>query len=127
MQKGKFGYILTGVVGWSLGTSMEASLVLEALDRALGQRQVEAGQLVVHTDHGPLLTASCWRRMALPAACLPRADVGITRWWRACSPLSSTNLGSTMTPRSAAHPSNYIVIWLSGLMVTTTANAATQH
>jgi len=28
------------VVGWSLGTSMEASLVLEALNRALGHRQI---------------------------------------------------------------------------------------
>ena len=40
------------VVGWMLGSSMEASLVLEALHRALGQRQVEADHLLIHTDQG---------------------------------------------------------------------------
>ena len=40
------------VVGWSLGSSMETSLVLEALNRALGQRQVEPEQLLIHTDQG---------------------------------------------------------------------------
>jgi len=63
------------VVGWSLGASMEASLVLEALNLALGQRQMEPEQLL----------------MASLAACPARAAVGITLWWRACSPPSSTN------------------------------------
>jgi putative transposase len=47
------------VVGWSLGTTaMEASLVLEALNRALGQRQVEADQLLIHTEQGSQYRAS---------------------------------------------------------------------
>ena len=33
------------VVGWRLGASMEVSLMLEALNQALGQRQVEPDQL----------------------------------------------------------------------------------
>jgi transposase InsO family protein len=40
------------VVGWSLGASMEASLVLEALNLALGQRQMEPEQLLIHTRSG---------------------------------------------------------------------------
>jgi putative transposase len=40
------------VVDWSLGASMETTLVLEALNRALGQRQVEPDQLLIHTDQG---------------------------------------------------------------------------
>ena len=35
-----------------LVSSMEASLVVEALNRGLGQRPVEAEQLLIHTDQG---------------------------------------------------------------------------
>jgi transposase InsO family protein len=82
------------VVGWSLGASMEASLVLEALNRALGQRQVEPEQLLIHTDPGstgPPPTANCWEPTESLAACLPRGAAGITPWWRACSPPSNMN------------------------------------
>ncbi|QNI64119.1 DDE-type integrase/transposase/recombinase [Synechococcus sp. A15-44] len=51
------------VVGWSLGTSMEASLVLEALNRALGQRQVEPDQLLIHTDQGSQYRATAYREL----------------------------------------------------------------
>jgi putative transposase len=49
------------VVGWSLGASMEASLVLEALNRALGQRHVEHDQLLIHTDQGSQYRATAFR------------------------------------------------------------------
>ena len=51
------------VVGWSLGASMEASLVLEALHRALGQRQVEPDQLLIHTDQGSQYRATAYREL----------------------------------------------------------------
>jgi len=51
------------VVGWSLGASMEASLVLEALNRALGQRQVEPDQLLIHTDQGSQYRATAYREL----------------------------------------------------------------
>jgi transposase InsO family protein len=40
------------VVGWAIGATMEATLVLEALHRALGHRQIEPDQLLIHTDQG---------------------------------------------------------------------------
>jgi putative transposase len=40
------------VVGWALGATMEATLVLEALNRALGHRQIEPDRLLIHTDQG---------------------------------------------------------------------------
>ena len=49
------------VVGWAMGATMEARLVLEALNRALGHRQIEPDQLLIHTDQGsqyPGLTES---------------------------------------------------------------------
>jgi hypothetical protein len=35
-----------------MGATMEATLVLEALNRALGQRQIEPDQLLIHADQG---------------------------------------------------------------------------
>ncbi|MGB7565975.1 MAG: DDE-type integrase/transposase/recombinase [Prochlorococcaceae cyanobacterium] len=40
------------VVGWTLGSTVEAALVIEALNRALGHHQVEREQLLIHTDQG---------------------------------------------------------------------------
>jgi len=51
------------VVDWSLGASMEASLVLEALHRALGQRQLEPDQLLIHTDQGSQYRATAFREL----------------------------------------------------------------
>lgn len=51
------------VVGWTLGASMEASLVLEAINRALGQRQVEPEQLLIHTDQGSQYRATAYREL----------------------------------------------------------------
>ena len=51
------------VVGWSLGASMEASLVLEALNRALGQRQVEPEKLLIHTDQGSQYRATAYQEL----------------------------------------------------------------
>ena len=51
------------VVGWSLGSSMETSLVLEALNRALGQRQVEPEQLLIHTDQGSQYRATAYQEL----------------------------------------------------------------
>ena len=51
------------VVGWAMGASIEATLVLEALNRALGHRQIEADQLLVHTDQGGQYRATAYRQL----------------------------------------------------------------
>jgi transposase InsO family protein len=40
------------IVGWTLDARVDAPLVIEALNRALGHRQVEPEQLLIHTDQG---------------------------------------------------------------------------
>lgn len=44
------------IVGWSIDSSPDARLVLNALDMAIKQRQPEPGG-VVHADHGPQFTS----------------------------------------------------------------------
>jgi putative transposase len=49
------------VVGWKLDLSMVATLVIEALNRTLGHRQVEPDQLLIHTDQGSQYRANDYR------------------------------------------------------------------
>ena len=49
------------VVGWKLDHRMDASLVIEALHRALGHSQVEPEQLILHTDQGSQYRATDYR------------------------------------------------------------------
>ena len=51
------------VVGWAMGTTMETTLVLEALKRALGHRQIEPDKLLIHTDQGSQYRANAYRQM----------------------------------------------------------------
>jgi transposase InsO family protein len=51
------------VVGWAMGASMEATLVVEALNRALGHRQIEPEQLLIHTDQGSQYRATAYRQL----------------------------------------------------------------
>ena len=51
------------VVGWALGATMEATLVLEALHRALGHRQIEPDRLLIHTDQGSQYRATAYRQL----------------------------------------------------------------
>ncbi len=51
------------VVGWTMGSTMEATLVLEALNRALGHRQIEPDQLLIHTDQGSQYRATAYRQL----------------------------------------------------------------
>jgi transposase InsO family protein len=51
------------VVGWAMGATMEATLVLEALNRALGHRQIESDHLLVHTDQGSQYRAAAYRQL----------------------------------------------------------------
>jgi len=50
------------VVGWAMGATMEATLVLEALHRALGHRPIAADQLLIHTDQGSQYRATAYRQ-----------------------------------------------------------------
>ncbi|MCP9916793.1 IS3 family transposase [Cyanobium sp. ATX 6F1] len=51
------------VVGWAMAATMEATLVLEALNRALGHRQIEPEQLLIHTDQGSQYRATAYRQL----------------------------------------------------------------
>ena len=51
------------VVGWKLDERMDAALVIEALNRALGQRQVKTEQLLIHTDQGSQYRATDYREL----------------------------------------------------------------
>jgi transposase InsO family protein len=51
------------VVGWAMGDTIEATLVLEALNRALGHRQIEPEQLLIHTDQGGQYQVMAYRRL----------------------------------------------------------------
>jgi len=51
------------VVGWAMGATMEATLVLEALNRALGHRQIEPDGLLIHTDQGSQYRAAAYRQL----------------------------------------------------------------
>jgi putative transposase len=51
------------VVGWALDQRMDAALVIEALSRALGHRQVEPEQLLIHTDQGSQYRANDYREL----------------------------------------------------------------
>lgn len=55
------------VVGWALGSSVETSLVIEALDMALRQRQPPPG-LIFHSDRGCQYTSHTFRRRLEMAA-----------------------------------------------------------
>jgi len=47
-----------------MGATIETTLVLEALNRALGHHLIRADQLLIHTDLGgtaPRPSGSCWR------------------------------------------------------------------
>jgi transposase InsO family protein len=49
------------VVGWTLDHRMDAALVIEALNRALGHRQVEPETLLIHSDQGSQYRATDYR------------------------------------------------------------------
>ncbi len=51
------------VAGWALGATMEATLVLEALNRALRHRQIKPDQLLIHTDQGSQYRATAYRQL----------------------------------------------------------------
>ena len=51
------------VVGWAMGTTMETTLVLEALKRALGHRQIEPEKLLIQTDEGSQYQSNAYRQM----------------------------------------------------------------
>ena len=51
------------VIGWKLDQRMDAALVVEAINRALGQRHVKPEQLLIHTDQGSQYRASDYRTL----------------------------------------------------------------
>lgn len=51
------------VVGWKLDQRIDASLVIEALNKALGHRRVESEKLLIHTDEGSQYRANDYRKL----------------------------------------------------------------
>ena len=51
------------VVGWKLDQRMDAALVIEALNRALGHRRMESEKLLIHTDQGSQYRANDYREL----------------------------------------------------------------
>jgi putative transposase len=51
------------VVGWKLEQRMDADLVIEALNRALGQRLLQPEQLLIHTDQESQYRATDYRTL----------------------------------------------------------------
>ena len=51
------------VVGWTLDSRMDVALVIEALNRALGHRQLEPEQLLIHADQGSQYRATDYRQL----------------------------------------------------------------
>jgi transposase InsO family protein len=51
------------VIGWKLDHRMDTALVMEALNRDLGQRRVEPEQLIIHTNQGSQYRASDYRKL----------------------------------------------------------------
>ena len=45
------------IVGWQIATHMRTDLVLDALEMAIGQRQVTVGEVIHHSDAGSQYTA----------------------------------------------------------------------
>jgi putative transposase len=92
------------VVGWKLDERMDAALVIEALNRALGQRQVKAEQLLIHTDQGSQYRATDYRALLKKhqIRCSMSAKGGCwdTPWLRASSQPLRWDLLCTITVRS---------------------------
>ena len=51
------------IVGWKLDQRGDAALVIVALNRALGHRQLAPDQLMLHTDQGSQYRASDYRKL----------------------------------------------------------------
>jgi putative transposase len=59
------------VVGFSMRRDMQAMLVIDAMDMALGRNKVEANTLVAHSDRGVQYAASTYRSQLEGAGILP--------------------------------------------------------
>ena len=58
------------IVGWSIDSRADSSLVINALDMAIGNRRPEPGT-VVHADHGPQFTSWAFGERIRSAGLLP--------------------------------------------------------
>lgn len=58
------------IVGWSIDTSQDSSLVVNALDMAITQRKPTAGG-IVHADHGVQFTSWAFTNRILAAGLMP--------------------------------------------------------
>ncbi len=59
-----------GIVGWSIDSRQDATLVVNALDMAIGNRRPAAGG-IVHADHGSQLTSWVFGEKIRSAGLLP--------------------------------------------------------
>jgi putative transposase len=52
------------IIGWKIGSNMEAELVTKALNRALILRRINPSKLVIHTDQGSQYTGSKYQKLS---------------------------------------------------------------
>ena len=69
---------------WGMVARMEATLVLEALNRAFGHRQIEPNQVLIHSDQGGQYRAIAYRPLLdinkITASMSAKAVAGITQY-----------------------------------------------
>jgi putative transposase len=53
------------IIGWKIGSNMEAELVTKALNRALILRRINPSKLVIHTDQGSQYTGSKYQKLLI--------------------------------------------------------------
>lgn len=86
-----------------MGATIETTLVLEALNRALGQRRLEPDQLLIHTDQGSQYWATAYRQLLedhqISCSISAKACCWDNAVWKALSTPSNMNWGSMMTPK----------------------------
>jgi transposase InsO family protein len=119
------------VVGLAMGTAMEATLVLEALNRALGHRQIAPDQLLIHTDQRSQYRAIAYRQL------LATHKISCSMSGKGCcwdnavvesffSP-SNTRWNWMTARRPCFHPSSCKASWLSGSTAITTVSVVTNR
>ena len=53
------------IIGWKIGSNMEAELVTKALNRALISRRINPSKLVIHTDQGSQYTGDKYQKLLI--------------------------------------------------------------
>jgi putative transposase len=67
------------IVGWSIDSRQDTTLVVNALDMAISNRRPEPGG-IVHADHGTQFTSGSSAKRSVPPASCPPSAQSVTDW-----------------------------------------------